>query len=203
MTIRALVLGSMCLVVPVSAWGQAHLQLLGGVTRTAAQDPFFAGSLGVRLKFIEFDVEAGRFNNILPRGVLDALNDLQRDRGLPVEAIASVPATYAFAALRIIPGIGGIRPFVQAGAGMARLSPRIDISVQGIDFGDVFGLTSLGSRTEPMAVAGAGLRIGGRRAHLEAGYRYVVVFTDFRGFNARNDIVTYANVIYGAIGAGF
>ena len=200
---RTFLLGLLLAAAPIPAWAQAHLQILGGVTNAAENEPFFGAGLGFRASFIEFDIEGGRFQNILPKGVLDALNQLQRDRGLPVQGIASVPATYAFASLRIIPGIGVVRPFVQAGGGMARLSPRIDVEVAGIDFGDVFGLTSLGSRTEPMAVLGAGLRIGGRKGHVEAGYRYVAVFSDFRGFNVTNDVITYANAIYVAIGAGF
>ena len=61
----------------------ARFERLGGVTNAAENDPFFGAGLGFRASFIEFGIEGGRFQNILPKGVLDALNQLQRDRGLP------------------------------------------------------------------------------------------------------------------------
>jgi hypothetical protein len=187
---------------PASA--QLHLQLVGGVSNAAEQQPFFGGGLGLRLVFIEIDAEVGRFRDILPKGVLDAANELQERLGLPVQGIASVPATYAVGSLRIIPGAGPFRPFVGVGVGVARLEPRIEVVIDDISFGDVFGLTSLGSRTEPMLMLGAGLRIGGK-THVEAGYRYVVVFSDFRpDTNFGNDkVLTYVNAVYGGIGVGF
>jgi hypothetical protein len=121
-----------------------------------------------------------------------------------VQGIATVPATYALASLRIIPGVGPLRPFITAGAGMARLTPRVDVVVEGISLGDVFGLTSLGARTEPLAAVGAGLRLDGGRFHVEAGYRYIVVFTDFRSANiGAGTTQTRINNVYGAIGVGF
>jgi hypothetical protein len=187
---------------PAVARAQVHLQLLGGMTSAAGREPFIGGGIGARLSFIEIGVEAGRLNDVLPRGVLDALNELQREQGLPVQAIASVPATYAFASLRIIPGIGVVRPFVQGGFGMARLEPRVEVNVGGISLGDVFGLTSFAAQTEPMAVAAGGVRIG-NKSHVEVGYRYVVIFSDFRGFNRNSGVLTYVNALYGAVGVGF
>jgi len=136
--------------------------------------------------------------------VLDALNDLQRRRGLPIQGIASVPATYALGSLRIIPGAGPIRPFISAGFGVARLSPRINVVVEGISFGDVFGLTSFESKTEPMAAFGAGLRLDGGAIHVEGGYRYLVIFNDFRTLNfSTGSLLTRVNSVYGAVGVRF
>ena len=191
--------------VPAAASAQAHLQLLGGETKAGTRHPFFGAQLGVRIHFIEFDAEVGHFNDILPKGVLEALNQLQRDRGLPVEGIASVPATYAVATLRIIPGVGVVRPFVSGSFGAARLEPRINVVIEGISFGDVFGLTSLGTETRPMGMGSAGLRLDFHVAHIEAGYRWVVVFTDFhRDLNFGNDkVLTFVNAVYGALGVRF
>jgi len=190
------------LATPASAWAQVHLQLLGGVTSAAEREPFFAASIGARLSFLEIDVEGGHYNNIMPKGVLEALNDLQRERGLSVQGIASVPANYAMGSVRIIPGIGVVRPFIQGGFGLVRLKPRVEVNIGGISLGDVFGLTSFGARTEPMAVVAAGVRIG-NKSHLELGYRYIVVFSDFRGFNLDSGVLTFANAAYGAVGVGF
>lgn len=196
----ALAMGLMC---PTSAWAQAHLQLLGGVTNAADQAPFFGGGIGVRISFIELDVEAGRFQDVLAKGVLDALNKLQESKGLPIQGIAKVPANYAFGSLRIIPGGAGIRPFVSAGVGVARLEPRIDVVVDGISFGDVFGLTSFDPITKPLAVASAGLRIEAGRVHFEAGYRYIAIFSDFKSNFSNGSVMTGVNAGYGALGVKF
>jgi hypothetical protein len=196
------VLASTAAALPAAA--QVHLQFLGGVTRAGETQPFVGGGLGLRIGFVEIDGEVGRFKDILPKGVLDAANDLQEQFGLPVQGIASVPATYAVGSLRFIPAAGPFRPFLSVGYGVARLDPRIDVVVEGISFGDVFGLTSLGKRTEPMVMLGAGLRVG-NKAHLELGYRYVVVFSEFEpDTNFDNDqVLTYVNALYAGVGVGF
>jgi hypothetical protein len=87
---------------------------------------------------------------------------------------------------------------------MARLSPRIDVVVDGISFGDVFGLTSLGTRTDPMAMVTAGLRIDPGPVHVEGGYRYVGIFSDFRTLDlSRGDVLIHSSVVYAAIGVRF
>jgi hypothetical protein len=178
--------------------------VLGGAADAATTQPFFGAALGVRIGALELDVEAGHFNDILPKGVLSALNDLQRQRGLPVQGIAAVPAEYAIGGLRIIPGVGPFRPFVSAGAGAARLRPRIDVVADGLSLGDIFGLTSFAPETKPMAVVGAGLRLDGGAVHLEGGYRYVAVFSDFHPPDpASGRVLTHVNCVYGAIGARF
>ncbi len=189
---------------PAPAAAQAHLQLIGGMTSAAERKPFFGAAVGLRVGAVEIDIEGGRFTDVLSKGVLGALNDLQRERGLPVQGIASMPATYGLGSLRIIPGAGPFRPFVSAGFGVARVSPRINVLVDGISLGDVFGLTSLGSRTEPLAALGAGLRVGAGAIHVEAGYRYLVIFTDFRSLNfSASSTLTRINSVYGALGVGF
>jgi hypothetical protein len=189
---------------PAVAEAQAHLQLLGGVTSAAERQPFFGAALGVRIGAVEIDVEGGRFTDILPKGVLEGLNDLQRQRGLPVQGIASVPALYALGSFRIIPGAGPFRPFLSAGVGVARLSPQIDVVVDGISLGDVFGLTSFQSQIEPLAAVGAGLRIGAGPVHVEGGYRYLMVFNDFKTLNLDSSgMLARVNSVYVALGVGF
>jgi hypothetical protein len=200
-----LILGLLATVLlPSAAQGQAHLQLIGGMTSAAERKAFFGAGLGVRVGFAEIDIEGGRFTDILSEGVLDGLNELQRQRGLPIQGIASVPATYALGSLRFIPGVGPVRPFLSAGVGIARLSPRINVVVDGISLGDVFGLTSVESQNEPLAAIGAGLRVGTRAFHLEGGYRYLMIFTDFKTLNlSNNNLLTRVNSVYAALGVGF
>jgi hypothetical protein len=186
------------------AQAQVSAKVLGGVTRAAATEPFIAGSLGLRAGFIEVEGEVGRLFDILPSGLLDRLNDLQREQGLPVQAIAKMPATYAMGNLRIISPVGPVRPFGTVGAGIARVEPTFDVVVAGISLGDVFGLTSVNPRTQTMLMAGAGVRIDvGRSRLLEVGYRYLLLFADF-GLESgltigRPDL----NVVYGALGFRF
>jgi hypothetical protein len=193
------------LAVSTSAWAQVELQGIGGVTSAAGRQPFWAGALGVKVTFIEIDGEVGRFQDILPKGVLDAISQLQRQRGLPVQAIASVPATYAVGSIRLISPGGPIRPFLSGGVGVARLEPQLDISVDGISLGDVFGLTAFQPQTKTMAMLAAGVRLDLGRANIEGGYRYVVIFSHYRpNANFANDsVLTYVNCLYGAVGFRF
>lgn len=186
------------------ARAQAHLQLIGGMTQAAERQPFFGAGIGVRFGALEIDAEGGYMKDLLPKGVLDSLNDLQRERNLPVQAIASVPALYGLAGLRLIPGAGPIRPFISAGAGVARLAPRFDVEVAGISLGDVFGLTSVDARLEPAGAVGAGLRIDGGAVHVEGGYRFLVVGSDFRPLGVGSGrVVMRVHTAYAAVGARF
>jgi hypothetical protein len=186
------------------AQAQVSAKVLGGVTRAAATEPFIAGSLGLRAGFIEVEGEVGRLFDILPSGLLDRLNDLQREQGLPVQAIAKMPATYAMGNLRIISPVGPVRPFGTVGAGIARVEPTFDVVVAGISLGDVFGLTSVNPRTQTMLMAGAGVRIDvGRSGLLEVGYRYLLLFADFGLESGLTIGRPDANVVHGALGFRF
>ena len=62
------------------------------------------------------------------------------------------------------------------------------------------GVTSAG---EPMGNLGAGIRIESGNFHVEGGYRYVVIFTDFKSFNLNSNVVTHVNSAYAALGVKF
>jgi hypothetical protein len=172
------------------------------MTQAAERKPFVGAAIGLRVGPVEVDVEGGYLRDILPEGVASALNDLQRQRALPVQVIASVPAVYGLGSLRLIPGVGPLRPFVSAGAGLARISPRLDVEVNGISLGDVFGLTSFEATTAPMAAIGAGLRLDGGAIHVEGGYRFLVIKSDFRPVNL-GEVATRVNSVYVALGGRF
>jgi hypothetical protein len=187
------------------AFAQVQLQGLGGMTDAASRAPFYAGAIGIKVSFLELDLEGGHFNNVLPSGVLSALEQLEQQHNLPVQAIASVPATYGLAQLRLIAPHGALKPFVGGGLGVAHLEPQIDVSVSGINVGDVFGLTAFQPQNETMAVATAGLRLDVGAINVEGGYRYIVIFSQFTpSTNTNTDqVLTHVNAVYGALAIRF
>jgi hypothetical protein len=199
------VVGLIGLITATPAFAQIQLQGLGGMTDAASRAPFYAGALGIKLSFLELDLEGGRFNNVLPSGVLDALQQLEQQHNLPVQAIASVPATYGLAQLRLIAPHGTLKPFVGGGLGVAHLEPQIDVSVSGINLGDIFGLTAFQPQNETMAVGTAGLRLDFGAINVEGGYRYIVIFSQFTpSTNTTNDkVLTHVSAVYGALAIRF
>jgi hypothetical protein len=193
------------LLVAVPARAQVQLQGLAGMTDAAERAPFYGAALGIKVSFIEIDIEGGRMNNVLPTGVLDALQQLEQQNNLPVQAVARMPATYGLGQIRVIGPHGFIKPFVGGGLGVAHLEPQIDVSVQGIGLGDVFGLTSFQPQNKTMGLVSAGLRFDFGAANIEAGYRYIVIFSQFDpSTNTGNDkVLTHVNTIYGAVAVRF
>jgi hypothetical protein len=198
-------IGWLCLGVASPALAQVHLGVDAGMARAAQDRPFVAGSLGLRLAWIEINAEVGRFKDLLPPGVLNQLNELQEPLNLPVRATASMPVTYALGQVRFISRSGPVRPFISGGVGMARVHPRVDIEIQGISLGDVFGLTSAEPSTDRMLTGGAGLRIPLAIAHVEAGYRYVRIYRTFTfdGSSSNDDLRTSAHTVYVGLGIRF
>lgn len=203
--VRVLAWCGFALVLPTAAFAQVQLQGLGGMTDAASRAPFYAAALGIKVSFIEVDLEAGRFNNVLPSGVLDALQQFEQRHNLPIQAIASVPATYGLAQLRLIAPHGALKPFVGGGLGVAHLEPQIDVSVSGINLGDVFGATAFQPQNETMAVGTAGLRLDLGAINLEGGYRYIVIFSQFTpSTDTNNDkVLTHVSTVYGALAIRF
>jgi hypothetical protein len=185
------------------AAAQVSARVTGGVTSAASEAPFVGAGLAARVKWFEVEGEVGRMVDILPDGLLDRLNELQRERDLPVRAVAKLPATYALGTLRLVSSSGPVQPFVTVGAGIARLEPTFEVVVAGVSLGDVFGLTSSGATTEPLVTAGGGLRIDLRRAVIDLGYRYLAVYTDFGLESGLGRTRSGVNVVYGAIGIVF
>lgn len=196
------------LAVASSAAAQVHLQLNGGATRAARTDSFVSGELGARLKFVEIDVEAGRMNDVLPDGIIAELDRLQRARGLAVQLRPSLPASYVLGSIKLISPAGGVKPFVSAGYGMARVEPRVDVNVPSLPIADVFGIAVAKKENDPMVTFGAGLRITAapdERVHVDIGYRYVRIFSDFRfDTDLENDrVLTNAHTVYAGVGVRF
>ena len=187
------------------AYAQFQIQGLGGETDAAGKAQFYAGAVGIRASFLELDVEVGHLDNVLPKGVLNALESLEQQQGLPIQVAARVPATYALANVRLIAPAGPIKPFLAAGGGVARLVPQLQLSVPGISAGDVFGVTAYAVAYETMADAEAGLRFDFGVFNVEAGYRYIVIFSQFQPTtNTNNDkVLTTVNTVYVALAVRF
>jgi hypothetical protein len=191
-----------------SASAQVHLQINGGATRASRTDSFVSGELGGRLKFLEIDLEAGRMNDVLPKGIIAELDQLQRARGLAVQLRPSLPASYVLGSIKLISPAGGLKPFVSAGYGIARVEPRVDVNVPSLPIADVFGIAVAKKENDPMVTFGAGLRITAApddRVHVDVGYRYVRIFSDFRfDTDLGNDrVLTNAHSVYAGLGVRF
>lgn len=207
-TLHGFMLAAGLLALASPAAAQVHLQLNGGATRAARTDNFVSGELGAKLAFLEIDVEAGRMNDVLPKGIISQLDQLQRDRGLAVQLRPSLPASYLLGTIKLISPGGVVKPFVSAGYGVARVEPRVDVSVPSLPIADVFGIAVAKKENDPMAALGAGVRISaapGDRVHVDIGYRYIRIFSDFRfDTDLGNDrVLTSAHTVYAGLGLRF
>jgi hypothetical protein len=199
-TVTAVAVAMLVWFAPARADAQVSLQLLGGVTRTSASQPFVAGAIGARVIAIEISGEVGHMPNVLPKGLVEALNQLQADS--PVKAIAYVRNTYGLIQVRLISPAGPVRPFLGAAAGVARLRPGFEVTAGGISLGDVFGLTSAEPEQKPLWMASAGLSLDLPKSAIEAGYRFYRIEADYSGFNITGVPVTI-HAIYGGLSVRF
>jgi hypothetical protein len=201
---RALVIvGVLCAAHPASA--QVQVQGLGGATNAAEHAPFFAGVLGIKISFLEIDLEGGRLQNVLPSGILDQIHRLEQEHGLPLQAIVRVPAPYAAGSVRFIVPAGVFQPFVSGGLGVARLQPKFDVAINGINLGDVLGGRIIEPQTSTIAIIGAGVRLDFHAVNIEGGYRYYAIFAHFeRTLDlSRDQVVSSVQAIYGALAFRF
>ncbi len=109
------------------------------------------------------------------------------------------------AAVLLCLACGARRPFVTLGAGLARLEPRLEVTVEGVSLGDIFGLARLDPVTAGMLAAGAGPRLEAGRVFVEAAYRYHGIYADFRpqlDF-VRDKVLVSVNSGYVGLGFGF
>lgn len=188
------------------AAAQVHVQIDGGTAKAAERDSFVAGHVGIKLAFLEVDLEGGHLNNVIPSDIVDRLSQVLQSQGVPVQAHASLPATYVEGRARLIAPGGVLRPFASVGAGVARIQPKLDVAIDGVSIPDVFGIAVAKKENDSLVTVGLGLRVPlGSRAHAEFGYRYFGIFSHFKAdLNLGNDrILAGANVVYAGIGAKF
>ena len=170
-------------------------QVLGGVTSTANEKPFFGGTLGGRLTgWLELSGEFGKMQDVVPPSV--------RDRVIGLGGTdPRVPAIYGLVHLRFIQPHGVVRPFVSAGAGFAQLLPQ-----GGEGAAVTVALFPADNRSKPAVALGGGLRFGfGSNVDIDAGYRYLRIYSDYQiDTNTSNDkVLTNVSCVYGALGIRF
>lgn len=141
----------------------------------------FAGGAGMSVgRRFQLTGEVGRMRNVLPRSLqteADSFADeLSARTGSAVSVNASAAATYATGGLRwVAPSRGPVHPYLGVTAGLARVTPRLRTTVDGVSLGVGGGSESM---TEPLVGVGGGVTIdAGSRFALELGYHYNRIFT--------------------------
>lgn len=137
----------------------------GGMTfGTTTSASTFGGGVAVPLgSHVQLLGEAGRLSDV-KSSLLDAALDLT-----PFDVRMS--AWYAEGGLRLLTSRDSVvRPYVEATAGVARLTPAIDTNARLGAIANA-GLAFL-SETEPLVGAGAGVMLQGGPLVLDLGYRY-------------------------------
>lgn len=181
---------------PVQA--QGLIQGIVGVTKTASQNPVFAGAIGGKAGIFEIDGEFGRMQNIVPKSLADTTLSVSGG-----EAKAELPAWYGMGNLRLIAPTGPVQPFVTAGAGFARLHPRFTVNDPDVSVQSIFGEN--GDTTKFLAGVGGGLRVTAGRVLIDGGYRFIRVFQKYRSdanFN-NDDVLVNVHMFYLALGVKF
>lgn len=159
-----------------AAWAQephASVQGFGGlgVGGVNTVHPTFGGAIvGDLTPNISLIGEVGRLGDVLPSRTQTLI-------GLtPVDL--SVSAFYGSGGVRLSSRPSSVRPYVEASAGIARLTPQ----VSGLPSGLSGVLTNAGlamlNRTSPIASLGGGVMLQGGPLFADIGYRHVRVLSD-------------------------
>jgi hypothetical protein len=184
---------------------------LGGVTFNTVTSGIFAGRGGVHIGRGLFVIgEVGRAQNVLPKAIEEDLDDaeafIEDVTGLPVSLELELPATYGFGGVRwVAPGGRRIRPFLEAGVGVAHLAAKIHATVAGVpvpqDVIDQFDDLDLDTNEVLLAVGG-GVNLGlSRIVSIDAGYRYMRVFLEEAEVSVNSAVNT--SVLYVGVSIGF
>ena len=158
-----------------SSGKETHASLQGfgglGVGSVNTIHPTFGGAIvGDLTPNIQLLGEVGRIGDVLPSQT-QSLISLS-----PVDL--SVSAFYGSGGVRLSTSSSAVRPYVEASAGIARLTPQ----VSGIGSGLGGVLTNVGlsmlNRTSPIASLGGGVTLQGGPLFADIGYRYRRVYAD-------------------------
>jgi opacity protein-like surface antigen len=173
---------------------RGYVQGIGGIASASSTDRFFGGTCVLRAAGpVDGFVEIGRWRNGIWPALEDELSaagdDIRRQietqfgTSVPVSFDARVPITSGLAGARLRgPTVGVLGTYVEAGAGLARLRPEVDLEVNGESLNEEAGrlLQLDDERTELLTAAGAGVSVRLlRRIRLEGGYRFSRVHGDF------------------------
>ena len=160
---------------------------LGGVTLGGAETSLAAGGgFGVRInRRLDLFAEAGAVQNAMTSELQDDLDSLAAlfalEHQVPIDFSLRLPSQYGLFGSRInFPSGSVITPFVEIGAGAARVDLDQRIEVLGIDLTRVVE-EEVGALefTKLLLAAGGGISIAAtRQLGFDVGYRYQRIFTD-------------------------
>ena len=181
---------------------------LGGFTFGTEPSFGVAGQIGVPVtKSIAIVGEVGYLLDVLPAALADDLDELARQAsdlvGEPATLDAKVPALYVLASARwMAPSRGKVRPFVEGGGGVARLSVEFTARIGDQDLSDELQQQAgFESTTRPVVAVGGGVEITlGKRLAASAGYQLLHVFPGEDVADIEGDEVSVnTSKLYGAI----
>ena len=198
-SILAIIFVALAGVPSAHAQGGGFVGGVAGITFASETSSVFAGQAGGRVARQLFVFgEFGRMQNVLPEDAQDDLDDavefLENQLGTTVNLDVKVPAIYGLGGIRWSPD-DRIAPFLEVGAGFARLNIDVKAEIAGIDVSDE---VEDQLDTEDLEVTEFLLAFGGglnarlsERIRLDVGYRYNRVFTD--------DPTVNVNMVYVAL----
>jgi len=174
---------SLALAVPAFAQvaPRVHVQGSAGPSFGTESSSVFAGGAGMRVgRWFQITGEVGRMRNVLPKpvkAVADALaNELRAETGSAVSVNARASAMYATGGVRwLVPSRGAVHPYLGVTAGLARVTPHVNVAVEGVSLGSGGSDESM---TEPLVGVGGGVTLDANsRLAFELGYHYNRIFT--------------------------
>jgi opacity protein-like surface antigen len=179
---------------PTSPW---YLGVLSGVQQVERSTPLAGGEFGIRLRrHLSVVVEGGRLGDVATASRIAEVNSfatyLQQTQGQPASGHIDAPAYFGLAGLRwAYENKSGIRPYVLANAGIARVEFRPALILEGRDvttslslLGVTLGRDLLGPGNYFAYGGGAGL-IFGDKWYLDLGFRFTRINTIDHATNVR------------------
>ena len=171
---------------PGTKW---YLGVLSGIQAVARNAPIAGGEFGIRLrKNVQVVVEGGWFKDVVTDSRINEVRSfatyLQQTQGLPATGDIDGPAWFGAAGLRYIhENSSGVRPYILANAGVARVEFRPTFTLNNRDitnsvslYGVTLGRDLLGPGTHFMYSGGAGL-VFGNKWYFDLGARYTRINT--------------------------
>jgi hypothetical protein len=161
-----------------------YLGVLSGVQTVARSEPLAGGEFGIRLRRnVSVVVEGGWMKDVATDSRIAEVNSfatyLQQTQGQPASGHIDAPAFFGLAGLRwAYENKSGVRPYVLANAGIARVEFRPALILEGrdvttslIELGVTLGRDLLGPGNYFAYGGGAGL-VFGDKWYLDLGFRF-------------------------------
>ena len=171
---------------PGTKW---YLGMLSGVQVVARSAPVLGGEFGVRLKKnVQVVVEGGWLKDVVTDSRIAELASfatyMQQTQGQPATSDIDGPAWFGTAGLRyIFENSSGVRPYILANAGLARVEYRPSFTLNGrhissnvAQYGITLGKDLLGAGNHFAYGGGAGL-VFGNKWYLDLGVRLTRINT--------------------------